>query len=46
MNNKKLYAYKIFCLFVNYRENNNFCMKKNNPKKYFFNYWNKNNSNI
>ena len=46
MNNKKLYAYKIFCLFVNYNENKNFCMKKNNPKKYFFNYWNRNNSNI
>lgn len=41
INNKKIYAYKIFCLYVNYNENDNFCMKYNNPKKYYFNYWNK-----
>ena len=41
INNKKIYAYKIFCLYVNYNENGNFCMKYNNPKKYYFNYWNK-----
>ena len=45
-NNKKLYAYKIFCLFCNYCGNSNFCMKNSNPKKYYFNHWNKNNSNI
>ena len=44
-NNKKLYAYKIFCLFCNYCENSNFCLKSSNPKKYYFNHWNKNNSN-
>ena len=47
MHNKKIYAYKIFCLFANYNENVKFCLKKNNPKKYYFNYWNKyNNNNI
>jgi hypothetical protein len=45
MHNKKLYAYKIFCLFANYNENVKFCLKKNNPKKYYFNYWNKYNNN-
>ena len=45
MHNKRLYAYKIFCLFANYNENVKFCLKKNNPKKYYFNYWNKYNNN-
>jgi hypothetical protein len=45
MHNKKIYAYKIFCLFANYNENVKFCLKKNNPKKYYFNYWNKYNNN-
>ena len=41
-NNKKINAYQIFCLYSNYRENLNYCMKNNNPKRFYFNYWNKN----
>ena len=41
-NNKRIYAYQIFCLFANYNENPHYCMKNNNPKRFYFNYWNKN----
>ena len=41
-NNKKIYAYQIFCLFANYNENPQYCMKNNNPKRFYFNFWNKN----
>ena len=39
-NNKNIYSYKILCLYVKY--NKNFIdMKTSNPKKWYFNYWNK-----
>ena len=39
-NNKKIYEYKILCLYVKF--NKNFIlMKTSNPKKWYFNYWNK-----
>lgn len=41
-NNKRIYAYQIFCLFTNYNENPHYCMKNNNPKRFYFNCWNKN----
>ena len=41
-NNKRIYAYQIFCLFANYNENPHYCMKNNNPKRFYFNCWNKN----
>ena len=41
-NNKRISAYQIFYLFANYRENINYCMKNNNPKRFYFNLWNKN----
>ena len=39
-NNKNIYSYKILCLYVKY--NKKFIdMKTSNPKKWYFNYWNK-----
>ena len=39
-NNKKIYAYKILCLYVKFSKNF-ILMKTSNPKKWYFNYWNK-----
>ena len=41
-NNKRIKAYQIFCLFANFSEESNYCMKNNNPKRFYFNIWNRN----
>ena len=39
-NNKKIYAYKILCLYAKFNKIFTL-MKTSNPKKWYFNYWNK-----
>ena len=39
LNNKRISAYQIFCLYTNYNENPPLCIKTIFPKKFYFNYW-------
>ena len=39
LNNKRISAYQIFCLYTNYNENPPLCIKTIFPKKSYFNYW-------